>query len=75
VESPLSHLAKNLKSLRAAQGITQEYLAEKSGVDYKYLQRIEGEDLPGLRLRTLEKLAPVLKVEPWELIRPHKGKR
>jgi transcriptional regulator with XRE-family HTH domain len=34
--------AKRLRELRKESGLTQIELAEKSGVDYKYLQKLEG---------------------------------
>jgi transcriptional regulator with XRE-family HTH domain len=70
VKPPIPCLAQNVKAVRARRGLTQEQLAEKSGIKYKYLQSIEGGKLPGLSFKTLEKLAVALKVECWELICP-----
>ena len=61
-------LGKNIKSFRKLQGITQEKLAEMTGIDYKYLQRIEGKKPPAVRIDTIDKLAEALKVKPAELL-------
>lgn len=66
------NLAKNIKELRNRKGISQELLAEKSGVSLRTVQRIEnGESEP--RGDTLVRLANGLDVAPdeltdWELI-------
>ena len=49
-------LVRRIKELRLAAGQTQEHVAEKAGVAYKYYQEIEG-GRAALRLATLEKLA------------------
>jgi transcriptional regulator with XRE-family HTH domain len=59
----LKCLQANLKRLRLAQGFTQQTFAEKAGMDYKYYQRIEAGNWPGLQLRTVDKLAKALKIE------------
>ena len=48
--------------------MTQEGLAEKAGIDYKYLQKIEGKNPPNLKLETIEKLAKALRIKPSKLI-------
>lgn len=50
-------------------GLSQQAFAEKLGLDYKYYQRIEAGNWPGLQLRTVEKIAKALKVEVAELVR------
>ena len=56
-----------LKTLRERRGMTQEQLAEKSGVSRTYLARLEtGRQDP--TLSTLEKLAKALKVKVAKLI-------
>lgn len=67
---PLEYLGENLRRLRRVKRLTQEELSEKSGVEYKYLQKIEGEAVPGIRLFTINRLAVALNVEAWELICP-----
>jgi len=57
-----------LKTLRERRGMTQEQLAEKSGVSRTYLARLEtGRQDP--TLSTLEKLATALKVDVAKLLK------
>jgi transcriptional regulator with XRE-family HTH domain len=58
----------NLKRLRKSKSLTQEQLAEKSNLDYKHYQKIEGGRWDGLQLRTIEQLAGALDVSPYELL-------
>jgi transcriptional regulator with XRE-family HTH domain len=60
----------NMKRLRTRQGLTQQSLAEKAGLDYNYLQKIESGRWGGLRVSTVETLAQALEVEIWELFVP-----
>lgn len=62
------NLGKRIKDLRKECGYTQEKLAEAAGIDYKYLQRIEGKNPPAIKIDTIEKLAKALKVKPAELL-------
>ncbi len=62
-------LGEQIKNLRKKRGYTQEKLAETAGVDYKYLQRIEGKNPPGLKIDTIEKFAKALKVKPDKLLK------
>ena len=61
--------ARTLKALRHAKGLTQESLAHRSGVDYKYLQKLEGNNPSSPTLATMEKLASGLDVPLLELVR------
>ncbi len=61
-------LAKKVKQLRKRLGLTQEKLSEVSGIDYKYIQRIEGKRPPNIKLETIEKLAKTLKTTPSKLL-------
>lgn len=54
-------LGKRVKELRKKAGITQEKLASLTGIDYKYIQKIEGKTPPAVRIDTIEKLAKALK--------------
>ncbi len=54
------------KSLRRARGLTQEELAERTGLSVNYLSRIE-RGLENPTLDTLLGLAKALKVEPLDL--------
>ena len=49
--------AKTLKQLRRDKRLTQEELAQRAGLDYKYLQKLEGKAPSSPTLSTLEKLA------------------
>lgn len=49
--------------------MTQEKLSEIAGIDYKYIQRLEGKNPPALKVDTIERLAKALKVKPAELLR------
>lgn len=61
-------LGKKIKELRNKKKLTQEELAFETGIDYKYLQRIEGKTPPNLKIETLEKLANALNVHPSKLL-------
>jgi len=45
-----------LRQLRAEKNLTQEKLAELSGVDYKHIQLLESKKPPAVRIDTLEKI-------------------
>ena len=57
-----------LKKLRKSKGLTQEALAQRAGVDYKYLQKFEGRDPSSPTLVTLEKIAHGLELSLVDLI-------
>ncbi|PLX71319.1 MAG: XRE family transcriptional regulator [Denitrovibrio sp.] len=60
--------AKILKLLRTSKGLTQEELAELSGIDYKYLQKLESQNTSSPTLSTLEKLSIGLKISITDLV-------
>jgi transcriptional regulator with XRE-family HTH domain len=62
-------LAKRIKSLRKKCGLTQEKLAEISGIDYKHVQLLESQNPSAAKIDTLEKLAKAFKISPSELIK------
>ena len=62
-------IGTRIKEFRRKQGFTQEKLAELAGIDYKYLQRIEGKNPPALKVDTIEKLAKALKTDPHLLLK------
>lgn len=65
--APREQMAAKLKALRERRGLTQEQLAEKSGVSRTYLARLEtGRQDP--TLSTLEKLAKALGVKVGRLL-------
>ncbi|WP_041948477.1 helix-turn-helix transcriptional regulator [Turneriella parva] len=55
--SPINQKVRaRIKALRGTHGLTQAELAERSGVDYKHIQLLEGKTAPSVRLDTLEKI-------------------
>ncbi len=61
-------IGNKIRELRTQLGMTQEGLAEITGIDYKYIQKIEGKKPPNLKVETIEKLAKGLKTTPAELL-------
>jgi transcriptional regulator with XRE-family HTH domain len=57
-----SVLAKNIKELRTAKGLSQEELAEKSGVSLTYIGMIES-GLRNASFKTIEHIAEALEIE------------
>ena len=53
-------MSKRIKRLREERGFTQEKFAEIAGIDYKYLQKMEGKNPPNMKIETLERLAKAL---------------
>lgn len=49
--------SRTLKRLRTEKNLTQEELAQRSGLDYKYFQKLEGQSPSSPTLSTLNKLA------------------
>lgn len=68
-------LAWNLRRLRGDRGLSQERLADASGVDRAYVSEIEQEDV-ATSVDTLDKLVHGLKVSIAELFRePEPGEK
>lgn len=61
--------SKTLKLVRKSKGLTQEQLAERSGIDYKYLQKLESKNPSSPTLQVLEKLAFGLGISLQEFIK------
>jgi len=61
-----------LRAVRDAQFMTQEELAERSGIHQVTISRIEQGDVEP-RYRTIKRLAEALGVEPNELVSEHTG--
>lgn len=71
MEKPIRvKFGKKLKELRNKRKLTQEKLSELTGIDYKYLQRIEGKNPPNIKLETIARLARSLEVDPSKLLAP-----
>jgi len=64
----LNRLAERIRSLRKQYKLTQEELAEKSGVSYKHLQKLEGKYYHDPQLGTLIKIANVFNISVSELL-------
>jgi transcriptional regulator with XRE-family HTH domain len=57
-----------LRELRAKKKLTQEKLADLAGIDYKYVQMLEGKTPPSPTLNSIEKIAKGLKIRISKLI-------
>jgi transcriptional regulator with XRE-family HTH domain len=55
-----------IRQLRKAAGLTQERLARKAAMDYKYLGSVERGER-NVTLENLERIVKALGVEPYEL--------
>ncbi len=61
-------LGRNLRAHRQALGLSQEQFAERLGYHRTYIGGIE-QGLRNLSLRSLERLAADLQLDPMELLR------
>lgn len=67
MEKPLRiHFGERIRQLRKSQTLTQEKLAEKIGIDPKYLGAIERGER-NVSLDVIEKIASGFKTEPYNL--------
>jgi transcriptional regulator with XRE-family HTH domain len=62
-------MAINLRRLRHAKKWTQEELAERAGLTYRYVGAVERADVSA-SVTVLGRLAEALEVEAAELVRP-----
>ena len=62
-------LGKQLRSLRKKHNLTQEELADKSGISTKYLQNLEGKNPKTASIITIKKLAHGFGLPTWEILR------
>jgi transcriptional regulator with XRE-family HTH domain len=60
-------VAKNIRMLRLARGLTQEELSELAGINRNYTGMIEREERSPT-VDTLEKIAAALKVDPVAML-------
>ena len=62
-------IKKNFAAARRAQGLTWQEIADRAGVaNYQtILNRMNG---AGITLATLERLAGLVNLEPWQLLKP-----
>ena len=68
-------LSINMQAQRRARGLSQEALAHEAGVDRAYMSAIE-RSVNSATLDMVEKIAKVLEVEPWILLKqPRRPRR
>lgn len=60
--------SQRLREWRAKRKLTQQELAEKADIEYKYLQRLEGKKPPAVKIDTIDKLATALKIKLSSLL-------
>ena len=63
-----------VRQLRKAAGLTQEQLARRAGMDYKYLGSVERGER-NVTLENLERIVKALGVEPYDLFAFRADKR
>ncbi|MCK1387665.1 helix-turn-helix transcriptional regulator [Bradyrhizobium sp. 21] len=61
-------LAKNMRRLRAARGLSQEALAHESGLNRTYLSGVERSER-NVSIDNLARIAKGLGIEPWKLLK------
>ena len=61
-------LAKNMRRLRAARGLTQEALAYDCGINRTYLSAVERAER-NVSIDNIARIVKGLKVEPWRLLK------
>lgn len=61
-------LAKNMRRLRAARGLSQEALAHDCGMNRTYLSAVERAER-NVSIDNIARIARGLQVEPWKLLR------
>lgn len=62
-------IGRRIVQLRHKQGLTQEELAERSGVSYKYIQMLEGKNPNKASIVVLEKIAKGFNIPLWKLLK------
>ena len=61
-------LAKNMRRLRAARGLSQEALAYESGINRTYLSGVERSER-NVSIDNIARIAEGLQVDPWKLLK------
>lgn len=62
-------VARNLRRLRQAEGLSQEELCSHAGIDKNYVGKLEREE-NAATVDMLEKIAEALGIDPIEFLRP-----
>jgi ribosome-binding protein aMBF1 (putative translation factor) len=61
-------LAKNMRTLRRARGLSQEALADEIGIDRTYCGSVERAER-NVSIDNVARIAKALAVEPWKLFK------
>ena len=61
-------VARNLRRIRHAKGLSQEELADRAGINRNYVGMLEREE-HAATVDMLEKLAEILEIDPAEFFR------
>jgi len=61
-------LAKNMRRLRAARGLSQEALALETDMNRTYLSSVERSER-NISIDNISRIAKGLQVEPWKLLK------
>ncbi|MBS0164021.1 MAG: helix-turn-helix transcriptional regulator [Nitrospira sp.] len=66
----LKDISSRLRKLRSEFDLTQQQVAEFTGVSYKYYQRLESGRGHHIWLDTVERFARLYHLELWQLLHP-----
>ncbi len=61
-------LSKRIRELRKTNNLTQEQLADLSGVDYKHIQLLESNNPPAIKIDTLEKISKTFNISCSQIL-------
>jgi ribosome-binding protein aMBF1 (putative translation factor) len=61
-------LARNMRRLRAARGLSQEALAHESDINRTYLSGVERSER-NVSIDNIARIAKGLRIEPWKLLK------
>jgi transcriptional regulator with XRE-family HTH domain len=61
-------LAKNMRRLRAARGLSQEALAHECGINRTYLSAIERSER-NVSIDNIGRIGKGLRIDPWKLLK------
>jgi transcriptional regulator with XRE-family HTH domain len=61
-------LARNMRRLRAARGLSQEKLAHECGINRTYLSSVERSER-NVSIDNIARIAKGLEIEPWRLLK------
>lgn len=61
--------AVQLRKFRKKMDLTQEAMAERIGMDFRYYQRLESRNPNAIKIDTIEKIGKALHLPPWKLLK------